>query len=219
MRGCWPGGTSPRSSCRRNEAAFGGEAVAKSDNGVRQLKPVLRIYDDYVPERSLVPSTAATSGTPFPPPQKQLSPAKAGLECLFQRLAEPGAFGAIVTVSGEGSRFGTAETVFCKGGGTGFVVAVFCESRGICAVITVSGDCSRTGAAVAIFSKARRMGFIETVGGNSIEGQDGEGGSEDKFGFHDQVPCFVFGMLSGYGFKTTPINLIKKRKKQHKQIS
>ena len=38
-----------RSSCRRNEAAFGGEAVAKSDNGVRQLKPVLRIYDDYDP--------------------------------------------------------------------------------------------------------------------------------------------------------------------------
>ena len=50
-----------RSSCRRNEAAFGGEAVAKSDNGVRQLKPVLRIYDDYVAERSLVPSAAATS--------------------------------------------------------------------------------------------------------------------------------------------------------------
>jgi hypothetical protein len=195
-----------RSSCRRNEAAFGGEAVAKSDNGVRQLKPVLRIYDDYVAERSLVPSAAATSGSPFPPPQKQLSPAKAGLECLFQRLAEPGAFGAIVTVSGEGSRFGAAETVFGKCGRT-------------CAVITVSSDCSRTGAAVAIFSKARRMGFIETVGGNSIEGQDRESSSEDKFGFHDQVPCFVFGMLSGYGFKTTPINLIKKRKKQHKQIS
>ena len=54
-----------RSSCRRNEAAFGGEAVAKSDNGVRQLKPVLRIYDDYVAERSLVPSAAATKTSQF----------------------------------------------------------------------------------------------------------------------------------------------------------
>ena len=63
-----------RSSCRRNEAAFGGEAVAKSDNGVRQLKPVLRIYDDYVAERSLVPSAAATSEPPFSSPQKTTKP-------------------------------------------------------------------------------------------------------------------------------------------------
>jgi hypothetical protein len=139
----------------------------------------------------------------FPPPKKRLSPAKAGLECLFQRLAESGAFGAIVTVSGEGGRFGAAETVFGKSGRT-------------CTVITVSSNCSRTGAAVTVFSKARRVSAVETVGGNSIEGQDRESSSEDKFGFHDQIPCFVFGMLSGYGFKTTPINLIKKRKKQHK---
>ena len=49
-----------RSSWRRNEAAFGGEAVVKPGTAVCQLNLVLRIYDDYVAERSLVPTAAAT---------------------------------------------------------------------------------------------------------------------------------------------------------------
>ena len=55
------------SSCRRNEAAFGGKAVVKSDTSVHQkyfgTSEILKtqVYDDYVAERSLRPSAAATS--------------------------------------------------------------------------------------------------------------------------------------------------------------
>ena len=42
-----------RSSCRRNEAASGGEAVVRPGTAVCQLNLVLRIYDGYAAGRSL----------------------------------------------------------------------------------------------------------------------------------------------------------------------
>ena len=51
---------SSRSSCRRNEAAFDCEAIVKPDYPISQKNRVIRFYDDFVAERSLVPSAAAT---------------------------------------------------------------------------------------------------------------------------------------------------------------
>ena len=48
------------SSCRRNEAAFGGEAVVKSAGAMHQLNRDHRVCDGFAAERSLVPSAAAT---------------------------------------------------------------------------------------------------------------------------------------------------------------
>ena len=49
-----------RSSCRACEAAFGCEAVVKSDDAVFQKNLALRFYDCFAAERSLASSTAAT---------------------------------------------------------------------------------------------------------------------------------------------------------------
>ena len=59
---------------------------------------------------------AATGRRPLPFTilQKRLSPAEAGLECQFQVLAEAGAVGAIIAISGESRRRGAAVTVFGK---------------------------------------------------------------------------------------------------------
>ena len=51
----------PRSSCRRNEAAFGGEAVAKAENDICLTHCTTGLYDGCAAERSLVPSAAATA--------------------------------------------------------------------------------------------------------------------------------------------------------------
>jgi len=51
-----------RSSCRACEAAFGREAVAESDNAFLQVIRVRRICEDFVLERSLAGSAAATGG-------------------------------------------------------------------------------------------------------------------------------------------------------------
>ena len=51
----------PRSSCRRNEAAFGGAAVVKSGCAVCQTDIVFSFRDGFAAERSLVPSAAATA--------------------------------------------------------------------------------------------------------------------------------------------------------------
>jgi hypothetical protein len=50
----------PCSSCRAREAAFGGVAVVKPYNAVGQTNRVHRIYEDFVLERSLAGSAAAT---------------------------------------------------------------------------------------------------------------------------------------------------------------
>ncbi len=60
-----------RSSCRRNEAAFGCEAVVKPDIEVGQVKPGLRIYGRFATGRSLVPTAAATG---FEPQRKVINP-------------------------------------------------------------------------------------------------------------------------------------------------
>ena len=57
-----------RSSCRRSEAAFGGEAVVISGNAVCQFKRILWFYDRFAIERSLVPSAAATNAWAWPAP-------------------------------------------------------------------------------------------------------------------------------------------------------
>ncbi|MGF6154652.1 hypothetical protein QFZ84_005671 [Pseudomonas fluorescens] len=49
-----------RSSCRAREAAFGREAVVKSGNAFSQVNCVCRICEDFVLERSLAGSAAAT---------------------------------------------------------------------------------------------------------------------------------------------------------------
>ncbi|WP_168185073.1 hypothetical protein [Pseudomonas sp. PICF141] len=51
-----------RSSCRACEAAFGGEAVVKSDIAVRQENLAYRVCDGFAAERSLAGSAAATGG-------------------------------------------------------------------------------------------------------------------------------------------------------------
>ncbi|GID06214.1 hypothetical protein TMM008_34160 [Pseudomonas sp. 008] len=50
-----------RSSCRAREAAFGGAAVVKSDNAVIQANRIHRTCEDFVLERSLAGSAAATA--------------------------------------------------------------------------------------------------------------------------------------------------------------
>ena len=57
---------------------------------------------------------SAARPLPFTFLQKRLSPAEAGLECQFQVLAEAGAVGAIIAISGESRRRGAAVTVFGK---------------------------------------------------------------------------------------------------------
>ncbi len=52
-----------RSSCRAREAAFGRAAVVKSDNAFLQANHVHRIGEDFVLERSLAGSAAATRGS------------------------------------------------------------------------------------------------------------------------------------------------------------
>ena len=66
--------------------------------------------------RQLASKLAATGRRPLPFTilQKRLSPAEAGLECQFQVLAEAGAVGAIIAISGESRRLGAAVTVFGK---------------------------------------------------------------------------------------------------------
>ena len=49
-----------RSSCRRNEAAFGGEAVVKLAFAFYSVKRRVQVYERFALERSLVPSAAAT---------------------------------------------------------------------------------------------------------------------------------------------------------------
>jgi len=49
-----------RSSCRRNEAAFGGEAVVKLALAFYSVKRRVQVYERFALERSLVPSAAAT---------------------------------------------------------------------------------------------------------------------------------------------------------------
>ena len=48
------------SSCRACEAAFGGEAVVKSDTAVLRVYRACRVYDGFAAERSLAGSAAAT---------------------------------------------------------------------------------------------------------------------------------------------------------------
>ena len=57
-----------RSSCRRYEAAFGGEAVVNSGSTVCQFKSALWFYDRFAIERSLVSSAAATNDRAWPVP-------------------------------------------------------------------------------------------------------------------------------------------------------
>ncbi|SDU28333.1 hypothetical protein SAMN04490201_0924 [Pseudomonas psychrophila] len=57
-----------RSRWRRNEAAFGGEAVVISGNAVCQLKRTCWFYDRFAIERSLVPSPDATKVWAWPAP-------------------------------------------------------------------------------------------------------------------------------------------------------
>ncbi|KAB0487651.1 hypothetical protein F7Q95_18840 [Pseudomonas psychrophila] len=59
-------GANFRSSCRGNEAAFGGVAVVKSMHAACQIPCGLRFYDRYAPERSLVPSATATRASISP---------------------------------------------------------------------------------------------------------------------------------------------------------
>ena len=49
-----------RSSCRGTKAAFEREAVAKLEHAVFQVDSGIWLDDDFVAERSLVPSAAAT---------------------------------------------------------------------------------------------------------------------------------------------------------------
>ena len=64
------------------------------------------ICRDYKSLRGFVATAVGTRllriGSPLSYPQKRLSPAKAGLECLIQVLAEVGAVSAIVAISSEG---------------------------------------------------------------------------------------------------------------------